>query len=208
LLIKMGRAFHLRDVAAPSILILASLLVSPFLLSNAEARSGQDRVKINTFVGYAVWDDLSIELSDIGTITTIELSVSDSEGDIDTNEVFLNLGRLEDGALLQGRTHDDIIFEIDKRLDTAKLNAVDVDICLEGDLDDCGGFEQVTIEVEWQGIGDKERTVNPDDIPHFKEVQWAKEAVAQGTIDGIELGTSDDGRIAYDTIKGIIPPCC
>ena len=196
-----------RITAATSLLILASILATT-AFSNAEAKSETDRMKIDTFLGRAVWDDLSIEAEGIGTITTIELTLTDSEGDEDTNEVFVNLGRLEDGELLQGRTHDDIVFEIDKKLDTAKLNAIDVDICVEGDLhDNCDAFEQITIEVEWQGIGDKIRSVNPD-VSDNKEVQWAREAAATGTIDEFEIGTSDDGRLAYDTIKGVIAPCC
>lgn len=206
-MIKRIPRSHLHKVLTSAVVIFATLFAAaPF--SDVEAKSETDKVKINTFLGFAVWDDLSVEVSGVGTITTIELVVSDSEGDDDTNEVFVNLGRLEDGALLQGRTHDDIEFEIDKKLDTAKLNAVDVDICVQGDLhDDCDAFEQVTLEIEWQGIGDKERKVNPD-VGDFKEVEWTRDATAQGTIDGIELGTSDDGHLAYDTFRGVMPPCC
>jgi hypothetical protein len=108
----------------------------------------------------------------------------------------------ESSALTGGISTTEEIFTIDKHLKSASLPPVEIDLCDE-DLEECTiPDETVTVQAEWNGIGDiqktKDRSVftGPDNVKVIEITESSqRDAEVTGTVDGEEPGELDNASL-------------
>ncbi len=92
------------------------------------------------------------------------------------------------------------VFTMDKKLGSATLSAINVDV-----YDwNTPVVETITIQAEWTGTGDamkgsyKYTSKNGDFVSKYSESSTYREATATGSLNGVELGTSNyGGMVAF-----------
>ncbi len=93
-------------------------------------------------------------------------------------------------------TQEDV-FDIDKKLTTATLSPVEVELF---DLN-TGEVENITIQAQWTGVGDLTRgsskftSKSGEFIAKFSDSSSIREAAATGSINSQDLGTSNFGEL-------------
>ncbi len=156
----------------------------------------------NGVSAYADWTDTN---GDISTYTDLFVTKTDDGTDIGvsicTNDMKTGNWSCKSG----NRFTQDNVFSIDKDLDSASLNAVEIDL-YEWYCDENGCWEtpaeSTTIQANWVGTGDKTKgsfryaSKYGDYIMKGSSSSISREATARGSINGNGLGESDFGGLA------------
>jgi hypothetical protein len=134
-------------------------------------------------------------------ITSLEISKS-SDGQ--TSIIFtLEVNGPENGEHFIGQLlTSDNIFKVDKKLKSATLSPVELEICTF-ENQNVDGFcnvvaDVVTVEAEWNGIGDLTKTTyvstTNDNSNVVIETTYHRDATATASIDGQDVGSLDTSR--------------
>lgn len=111
---------------------------------------------------------------------------------------------------LEGCTNtDQNVFDTDKKLESASLSPVTMQVF---ELDEFGNVideAQITIQVTWEGTGDTfTQRVNEHESEgkhfrlHFKNTFFGRQATAEGSINNVNLGTTEAAELS--TFKRMI----
>ena len=149
---------------------------------------------------YAEW----IKNSSIDMMSDTFLSVTQS--DVGT-DIYLSIctSTFVGPSCKSGMVTQDNVFSMDKKLDSASLKAVQIQLS-EWNCDDTGCWETpdgtATIEANWTGTGKvsqdsyKWTSKNGDYIAKGSSSSSSRTATAQGTLNNEKIGTSNFGGMA------------
>jgi hypothetical protein len=178
--------------------IIASTAVNAFLMTTTPAYAAPTKDKVivrdQGTGALAFWDDINVEVPDVGTVLQAEIRAFETEAGTD---IIVGL-ILEDGNFAFGfTTIDQNVFEIDKKLTSATLSPVTVEVTIFDDFFNEIGTAAVTVQATWEGFGDtltqkaKVNTNFEGFSEKFKGSLQVRGATAEGSIDNLNLGTTD-----------------
>ncbi len=175
------------------------------LLSITISATALDYKTINRQDGmsaYAEWADTN---GDVSTYTDLFVMKTDDGADIGvsicTYDTVTGVSSCKSGY----KFTQDNVFSIDKNLDLASLNAVEINL-YEWSCDETGCWgtpaDPITIEANWAGTGDKTKgsfkytSKYGDYTMKSSSNSISREATTTGSINGTDLGTGDFGELA------------
>ncbi len=185
------------------IYILASALMVLFSMTlSVEALEQKTIYRQNGMSAYADWMETTPE----GLTTDTYLSVTQSNDGTDIYMSICTFDMTGNGSCKSGyKFTQDNVFSIDKKLDSASLNAVQIDL-YQWNCDETGCWEtpagNANIEATWAGTGGlskgsyKWMSKYGDYMSKGSDSSTSREAIAQGSINGDDLGTSDFAGMA------------
>ncbi len=183
--------------------VVFALLAIFTIAMSAAALESKTMYRQDGVSAYAVWSEqttsgstdkfISVTKTDLGTDIYVYICSSDMSGN----------GSCKSGYTL---TSDDKLFTMDKKLDSATLNSVEINL-YELQCDETGMCWEtpagtVTVEANWQGTGEVTkgsfRTISKYNgySSKYSDRTSSREAVATGSIDGTDLGQSQYGGMA------------
>jgi hypothetical protein len=191
--------------------IVASTAVNPFLmtLTPAYAAPGKDKVieRNQGKQAFAFWDDISVEVRGIGTVVSAHFDVIETEQDTILYVILFT----EDGNFADGLTTiDPNAFDIDKKLTTATLSPVKIEVVKYDEFSNEIGRAEITIQATWEGTGelstekDKGHFKSENFREHFAQSSQFRDATAEGSINDVNLGTSDFAELLAFKLVDII----
>ena len=149
--------------------------------------------------GFAQWNDISLEVPGVGTVVFADLTVSEGVFEIPILNVFLNT---EEGNIAEGVAFiDQNVFGVDKKLTTATLSPVTMQLFVSDEFGNFIETTEITIQATWEGTGDtlKQRFIqhsSSDNFKvHFKQTHLSTQATAEGSINGANLGTTNAAEL-------------
>lgn len=183
-------------------MVVFTLMVIFSVTMTAAALEMKSIYRQNGMSAYADWTDTN---GDVSTYTDLFVTKTDDGTDIGvsicTNDMITGDWSCKSGYMFT----QDNVFSIDKTLDSASLNAVEIDL-YEWYCDENGCWEtpagSTTIQANWAGAGDKTKgsfkymSKYGDYIMKGSDSSISREATATGSINGNDLGTSDFGGLA------------
>jgi hypothetical protein len=178
--------------------IVGSIAVNAFLMSTtpAYAAPAKDKVIVRDQVtgADAGWDDINVEVPEVGTVQFATLEVFETEAG--TN-IVVQLAT-EEGNIAEGfTTIDPNVFEIDNKLTSATLSPVTIEVIISDESSNPIGTAEITVQATWEGIGDilTQKSKFKEDLDGFsqkvKGSDESRRAIAEGSIDNADLGTAD-----------------
>jgi hypothetical protein len=187
-------------VVVALIIVVGSTAVNAFLMMTAipaYAAPAKEKVIERSQIegGFAEWTDISVEVPGVGTVVYADLNVAESDGG--TTDIFVEL-ITEEGNSLQGfTTIDQNVFDTDKKLTSATLSPVTMEVVTFDEFGNVIGTAEITIQATWEGTGDLgtrksiEHGRSDDFSFKSKSLVLVREASAEGSINNANLGTSD-----------------
>jgi hypothetical protein len=188
--------------------ILGSTAVNAFLMTTpAYAVSTKDKVIVRDqgTGGFAVWTDISVEVPGVGTVVGAAVRVFETETGTD---IFVGLDT-EEGNFANGfTTIDQNVFDASKKLTSATLSPVTIEVSVFDAFGNFIGTAEITIQATWEGTGDvltdkfNEHIKFDKFSDKFKGSSHEREAIAEGSINNVNLGTSDfAGLFAFKRVE-------
>ena len=182
-------------------LALAFMVLLSMTMS-VEALEQKTLYRQNGIAAYADWTETTNE----GITTDNYLSVTESD---DGTDIYLSICTYDitgNGSCKSGyKFTQDNVFSMDKKLDSASLNTVQIDL-YQWNCDQNGCWETpadpATIEATWTGTGDiskgsyKWMSKYGDYISKGSSSSLSRDATANGKINGNDLGISDFAGLA------------
>jgi hypothetical protein len=165
------------------------------------------------FGASASWDrdENVLEIPGLGRLLDASIFVDEEnllESDIIEAEIRVQLTLVDGNVVIcaQGSTPiDPDAFDMDKQLRSATLSPVTVEVVIFDDLScsNATGTAEITIQATWEGIGDitkftshqKAKNTEPSggvSIPKVTSTTEVRQAIAQGSINNVDLGTGTD----------------
>jgi hypothetical protein len=191
--------------------LVASTAVNAFLMTTTPAYAAPSKDKVTVRAqgegGFALWNDISVEVPGVGTVVSVELTARETTTGINTVCVVLGT---EEGDVAEGCTFtDQTVFEADNNLKSASLSPVTLQVFEFDEFGNVIGEAQITIQATWEGIGDTfTQRLNQHESEgkhfreHFKNSFLGRQATAEGSLNDANLGTADVADL--DTVKLMI----
>ena len=178
--------------------MVVSTAVNAFLMTTtpAFAAPAKDKVIVREQgVGAdAQWNDINVEVPDVGTVGRATLEVFEAEAG--TN-IVVQLAT-EEGNIAEGfTTIDPNVFEINNNLRSATLSPVTMEVTIMDQSFNPIGTAEITVQATWEGMGDilTQKSKFEEDLDGFsqkvKGSDESRKAIAEGSIDNADLGTAD-----------------
>lgn len=170
----------------------------PSSVASAESTDNKVTTREDSVFAQASWQTEDSEGQSLITF----LFVRESTGTPDSENEVTILRDIElDGEIvtLTGSifTQEDVFSIDDKNLNTASFPPTEIRACVSfGNI-----CETLTVQADWTGTGDIEKstskTINKEEDlkSKFSETTQVREAVATGSIDGEELGESENAQL-------------
>ncbi len=162
------------------------LMVLLSMTMSATALEFKQKTLNNGDGGAASWSDGS---------TNTFLNVFETQGETD---IFVDICTADFSSCKFGFIFTmDNVFDVDKKLNTATLSPVKIDLF---DFN-TGTIETITIQAQWTGVGDltkssfKETTKSGDFTAKFSDDTVFRDASATGSINGQDLRTSQKAQL-------------
>jgi hypothetical protein len=182
--------------------IVGSTAVNAFLMTTtpAYAAPGKEKVieRTQSEAGYAVWEDIRVEVPGVGTVLYVELYVLESEGANDIVSVALYT---EESGWLQGfTTADQNVFDANSILTSATLSPVTIEV--SDTFNEFSTPIEITIEATYEGTGDLTKTKfnfhSKTGAFSAKSMgsSLSREASADLSINNVNLGTTDNAHLS------------
>jgi hypothetical protein len=180
------------------VIVVGSTAVNVFLMATTPAYAAPAKEKViernQGIGGVAEWTDISIEVPGVGTVVFAGLRVFETaEG----TDIFVEL-ITEEGNFADGfTTIDQNVFDANKKLTSATLSPVTIEVVVFDEDFNVIGTAEITIQATWEGIGDVSTTkINIHSefdgfSEKFKGSFQVREATAEGSINNENLGTAD-----------------
>lgn len=174
------------------LMVLLSLAIS------AEAFESKEIYREEGMAAYAVWS----EYTD-GVYTDKFINVMETD---DGTDIYVDIWTYDEntgdssGKWGYMFTQEDV-FTIDKKLESATLSPVDIELYVYDWNTDTYTVETVTIAAQWTGEGDVMKSSSKsifkydDFVSKYSDKSSFREATATGSINDEELGTSDFGEL-------------
>ncbi len=172
-----------------------ALMVLLSVAMSATAMEYKTMYRQNGMAAYADWSNIKDNVS-----TDHYMAVTNTDDGTDiyvsicTYDMVNNIVSCKSGYVFTQEN----VFSIDKKLDSASLSAVDVDLSNW----ETGSIETVTIQAQWNGSGDvtkgsfKYISKYEDYISKGSSSSVSRGATATGSINNNDLGTSDFAGLA------------
>jgi hypothetical protein len=190
-------------------IVVGSTAVNAFLMTTpAYAAPSKDKVieRRQSSSGEAVWEDIRVEVPGVGTVTFARITFIGSEVDktTDVHAILITEEGVEFFA--EGfTTIDQILFETDKKLTSATLSPVTLEV---GYFDEFDNFitTEITVQATWEGTGYLDQLKLGE---HFKSDNFSfkskasivgRDATAEGSINNANLGTADRADLLYTKV--------
>lgn len=183
-------------------MVVFALLVIFSVTMGATALEQKTMDRQNGKAAYADWMQTTPE----GLTTDTSLSVTQS---IDGTDIYISMCSYDQGSYWSCKsgykfTQDDV-FSIDKKLDSANLEAVQIDL-YQWTCDETGMCWETpdgtaTIEANWAGKGEvtkssyKYISKSGDFTSKYSDSSSVRDATVTGSLDGLELGPSNYGNL-------------
>lgn len=184
-------------------MVVYALLVIFSVTMSAGAFADKSISRQDGLSAYAGW----IETNPSGLTNDTFISVTRSN---DGTDVYLSLCSYDQtGGYLSCKSGytftQENVFNMDKKLDSADINAVEIDL-YEWSCDETGLCQEipagaVTLKANWTGIGDvskgsyKSMSRSGDFVSKYDESTSMRDATVTGSINGIDLGASSYGNM-------------
>jgi hypothetical protein len=189
--------------------ILASTAANAFLTTTTPAYAVSTNEKVierfQATAARAEWTDVSIEVPGVGTVVGAFVQAVRSDTGTD---VFVGLQTAEGNFANGFATVDPSVFTIDKKLTSATLSPVTIEVTVFDEFGDPIGTAEITIQATWEGTGDVFTDKINDHIKFgkfsekFKGTANVRDAIAEGSLNGANLGTSEFADlIAVKTVE-------
>jgi hypothetical protein len=183
--------------------IVASTSVNAFLMTTTPAYAVSPHEKFierdQATAAQAEWTDTSIEVPGVGTVEFAFVQAVHSDTGTD---IFVHLETSE-GNIADGfTTVDQNVFTSNKKLTSATLSPVTVEVTVFDEFGDPVGTAEITIQATWDGTGDlfKEKINDHVKFGKFSDkfmlTSDVRFAIAEGSLNDANLGTSDFARLA------------
>ena len=189
-----------------SLVIFAVLMVTPLASSVPSASAISEKKVIEQLeetVASATWSEGDPETDETCFTTSLTLRKINGENQVILRVATFVMGCSEEsGALTGGISTTDEIFTIHKHLKSVSLPLVEIDLCDE-DVEECTVPEKtVTVQAEWTGVGDIQKTkdrsvfIGPDNVKVITITEICqRDAEVTGTVDGEEPGELDTASL-------------
>jgi hypothetical protein len=187
--------------------IVGSTTVNAFLMTTTPAYAAPAKDKVITRgqgeAGAAVWNDISVDVPGIGIVVNVLLNAFETEAGTDIR-VQLETFEIETGEhnFLEGfTTIDQNVFDAEKKLTSATLSPVTMQVDVFDEHFNLIGTAEITIQATWDGTGDLATSKDNQHIKSdnfsvkFKGSSLFREATAEGSINNANLGTSDAAQL-------------
>ncbi|MCJ7616135.1 MAG: hypothetical protein MUO43_06315 [Desulfobacterales bacterium] len=179
-----------------------ALMVMLSVTMSAVALTSKTIYRQNGESAYADWIETTTE--DLTTDTFLSVTQSDVGTDIYLSICTYDMSYYSSCKWGYKFTQENV-FSMDKKLDSANLEAVQLEL-YQWNCDDNGCWETpdgtATIEANWVGIGTVLKSSytwtdkSGDYISKSSSRSSSRDAIAEGTLNNEELGTSDFGALA------------
>lgn len=183
-------------------MVVFALLVIFSVTMSATALEQKTMYRQNGMAAYADWMETTPE----GLTTDTSLSVTQSN---DGTDIYISMCSYDtEGSYWSCKSGykftQDNVFSIDKKLDSANLEAVQIDL-YQWNCDETGCWETpdgtATIEANWAGKGKvskssyKYMSRSGDFISKYSDSSTMRDATVSGSLNGLELGPSNYGGL-------------
>lgn len=174
---------------------LASSIPSTYAISQDKIIEQQEETR-----AFATWVEGDPATDETCFVTSLSIQKINDNFVVTLRVATLVMGCSEESsALTGGVSTTEEIFTIDKQLKSASLPPVEIDLCDE-DVEECTVPEEtVTVQAEWTGVGDIQKTkdrsvfIGPDKVKVIEITEFGqRDAEVTGTVDGEEPGELDN----------------
>jgi hypothetical protein len=183
-------------------LVASTTAVNAFLMTAkpAYAAPAKDKVIVRNqgIEAYATWNDISVEVPDVGTVVLASIEVIESQAGTD---LLVNLFTEEGNQASGFTTIAQDVLEVDNKLASATLSPVEIQVTIFDEFLNIIGTAEVTVQATWEGTGDilSQNTKNKIEFGEisgkFKGSTQGRAATAEGSIDNTDLGTTSNALL-------------